>query len=212
MLGFSPFFMSMYTKISRQSSVLRRSQIIDAAINLITEKGMEFVTIDAIADEVGLTEGAIYRHFTSKKQILTSVIEEIESNLLQTIHTAKQRGSSPIESLEFILEAHLSDVESRRAASFIIISEAMGFDGIGLSPRVSLMLTNYLRFLEQCISEGITGGTIRPEVDKNAAATAFLGLIQSTATMWALNDHSTKLAARREQMWDIYKRGICNGH
>ena len=204
------FPMNISTKISRQSSVFRRSQIVNAAIHLITTKGMEFVTIDAIADEVGLTEGALYRHFTSKRQILTSVIDEIERNLLQTVETAKQHGSNSLQSLEFILEYHLSDVESRRAASFIIISEAIGFDGIGLSPRVSLMLTRYLQFLEQCIREGIEDCTIRPEVDVNAAATTFLGMIQSTATMWALKDHSTKLAARRKHMWDIYKRGIAN--
>ena len=202
--------MNVYTKISRQSSVLRRSQIVNAAIHLITTKGMEFVTIDAIADEVGLTEGAIYRHFVSKRQILTSVIEEIEMNLLHTVETAKQKGRNSLKSLEFIFEYHLSDVESRRAASFTIISEAIGFDGIGLSPRVSLMLTRYLHFLEQCIREGIADSTIRPEVDVNAAATTFLGMIQSTATMWALNDHSTKLASRRKHMWDIYKKGIAN--
>ncbi|MDA0988968.1 MAG: hypothetical protein O2783_07615 [Chloroflexi bacterium] len=65
----------------------------------------------------------------------------------------KVDGASSLENLECILEAHLSDVEDRRAASFIVITEAIGFDGIGLSTRVSLMLTHYLEF-----GRGLLGG------------------------------------------------------
>ena len=42
--------------MARQSTSERQLQIIEATQNLITSKGMEFVTIDAIAEKVGLTE------------------------------------------------------------------------------------------------------------------------------------------------------------
>jgi AcrR family transcriptional regulator len=169
---------------------------------------MESVTIDAIADEVGLTEGAIYRHFTSKHQIFSLLLDDIERNLLDMMRSAVVEGDPAIRNLQRILEAHLSNVEDRRAVSFIVITQAMGFDGIGLGPRVSLMLTHYLDFIQAILDQGIREGRIRPEVDSNAAATAFFGLIQSTATLWALNNYSTPLAERRAQMWDNYKRGI----
>ena len=54
----------------RQTSSIRRQQIIEAARGLITNRGMDAVTMDAIAEAVGLSEGAIYRHFSSKHQIL----------------------------------------------------------------------------------------------------------------------------------------------
>lgn len=196
--------------MARQSTLIRQHQIIEAARGLITTKGMESVTIDAIAEAVGLTEGAIYRHFTSKHQILSLLVDDIEENLMGTLRDARVVGASSLENLECILEAHLSDVEGRRAASFIVITEAMGFDGIGLSTRVSLMLTHYLEFVRGVIEDGIREGSIRSDVDADAAATTFLGLIQSTATLWALNSYSPPLAERRAQMWSIYKRGVAS--
>ena len=145
----------MATKIARQSTVVRKHQIIEAVIHLITTKGMEHVTIDAIAEHVGLTEGAIYRHFASKHQILTLLVDDIENNLVRKVEDAQTQGESALKNLEQILEAHLDDVQDRRATSFIVIAEAMSFDGIGLAPRVSQMLFNYLDVVQGVIGRGI---------------------------------------------------------
>ena len=194
--------------MTRQKTLVRQHQIMEAARNLIAAKGMDGVTMDAIAEEVGLTEGAIYRHFTSKHQILSLLVDDIESNLLDTVRNAQTNGASAVDSLEHILEAHLSDVEGRRAVSFIVIAEAMGFDGTKLSQRVALMFTHYLELIQAVLDRGIIEGSVRPDVNANAAATTFFGLIESTATLWALNGYSGQLAEFRSQMWDIYKRGI----
>ena len=157
---------------------------------------------------MGLTEGAIYRHFASKHQILTLLVDDIENNLVRKVEDAQTQGESALKNLEQILEAHLDDVQDRRATSFIVIAEAMSFDGIGLAPRVSQMLFNYLDVVQGVIGRGIIEGSIRGDLDVDAAATAFLGLVQSAATLWALNDYSHSLTDQRVKMWDIYRRGV----
>ena len=194
--------------MTRQKTLVRQHQIIEAARNLIAAKGMDGVTIDAIADEVGLTEGAIYRHFASKHQILSLLVDDIERNLLDTVESAQTEGASAVDSLEHILEAHLSDVEGHRAVSFVVIAEAMGFDGTTLAPKVSLMFTRYLELIQAVLDRGIREGSIRPDINANAAATTFFGLIQSTATLWALNGYAGQLAEFRSDMWDIYRKGV----
>ena len=82
----------MAIRIDRQSTSIRRRQIIDAARDLITSKGMESVTIDAIAEAVGVTEGAIYRHFQSKREILSMLIDNIEESLMGTSAALAWRG------------------------------------------------------------------------------------------------------------------------
>ena len=194
--------------MTRQKTLVRRHQIIEAARNLIAAKGMDGVTIDAIAEEVGLTEGAIYRHFASKHQILSLLVDDIERNLLDTVESAQTEGASAVDNLEHILEAHLSDVEGHRAVSFVVIAEAMGFDGTTLAPKVSLMFTRYLELIQAVLDRGIREGSIRPDINANAAATTFFGLIQSTATLWALNGYAGQLAEFRSDMWDIYRKGV----
>ena len=194
--------------LARQSTSERQLQIIEATQNLITSKGMEFVTIDAIAEKVGLTEGAIYKHFRSKRAILTLLIDSIEQNLMETLVNSKQVGDSSLDHLGRILVAHLNDVEDRRAVSFIIISEAIAFDGIFMSDRVSLMLNNYLDFIKNVVNEGIKDGSIRPDVDMGAAANTFLGMIQIVATLWSLDAYAESFKGLRTNMWNIYRKGV----
>ena len=194
--------------MARQSTSERQLQIIEATQTLITSKGMEFVTIDAIAEKVGLTEGAIYKHFRSKREILTLLIDSIEQNLMETLVNSKQVGDSSLDHLGRILVAHLNDVEDRRAVSFIIISEAIAFDGIFMSDRVSLMLNNYLDFIKNVVDEGIKDRSIRPDVDIGAAANTFLGMIQIVATLWSLDAYAESFKGLRTNMWNIYRKGV----
>jgi AcrR family transcriptional regulator len=73
----------------RQTTTIRKQQIIEATRRLITDKGMEAVTNDAIAETVGFSEAAIYRHFSSKQQILLKLISDLEHDLLACVASAQ---------------------------------------------------------------------------------------------------------------------------
>ena len=192
----------------RQKSTVRKQQIIEAARGLITEKGMEAVTIDAIAEAVGLSEGAIYRHFTSKREILLLLIDELEHGLLSAVELAQEVEPDALRVLECILETHLADVEGSRGVSFVVVSGAMSFEGIGLADRVKSMLDCYLESLRGVMRRGIDEGSFHADLDVDAAAVTFFGVIQSTATIWALGGYSWSLDRWRTQILEIYKRGV----
>lgn len=192
----------------RQTSSIRKQQIIEAARGLITEKGMEAVTIDAIAEAVGLSEGAIYRHFTSKREILLLLIDDLEHGLLGAVETAQSVEPNALRVLECILETHLADVEGSRGVSFVVVSGAMSFEGIGLANRVRDMLNRYLEALKGVMQRGVDEGAFHSHLDVEAAAFTFFGMIQSTATIWALSGYSWSLDRWRTQILEIYKNGV----
>tara|TARA_Y100000588_G_scaffold87765_1_gene93590 strand:- start:5225 stop:5836 length:612 start_codon:yes stop_codon:yes gene_type:complete len=194
--------------VVRQNSTIRKHQIVEAARGLITEKGMDAVTIDAIADAVGLSEGAIYRHFSSKQQILLLLIDELEHDLLRSVEKAQEIEPNALRVLECILETHLADVEGSRGVSFVVVSEAMSFEGIGLADRVRDMLERYLNVLQGVMRRGVREGTFHSGLDIEAAALTFFGMIQSTATIWALSGYSWSLDRWRSQILEIYKNGV----
>ncbi len=53
----------------------RRTQILDATEALMVEHGIQAVTMARIADAVGLTPGALYRHFRSRGAIVAAIVE-----------------------------------------------------------------------------------------------------------------------------------------
>ena len=71
--------------IKKERTEIRQQQIVYAARKLIFKYGSEHLTVKRIAAEVGISEAAIYRHFTSKKSILSFLLTHIESILLDTM-------------------------------------------------------------------------------------------------------------------------------
>ena len=175
---------------------------------MITDRGMEAVTIDAIAKTVGFSEAAIYRHFSSKQQILRQLIDDLEHDLLACVTLAQTTEPNALRVLECILEAHLADVEGSRGVSFIIVAGAMSFEGIGLSDRIREMLDGYLESIKEVMRRGVGEGEFHETLNVDAAAFTFLGMIQSTATIWALNGYSWSLDQWRNQILEIYKKGV----
>ena len=56
----------------------RQIEIIEAALELITEKGIQGMTIKNLSKKIGITEPAIYRHFVSKTEILLSILNNFK--------------------------------------------------------------------------------------------------------------------------------------
>ena len=52
----------------------RQSEIIDAALKLTAEGGIQNLTIKNLGNALGITEPAIYRHFRSKSEIVRTMI------------------------------------------------------------------------------------------------------------------------------------------
>lgn len=58
-----------------------KEKIFDAAVDLFSEKGYDGVSIRDIGRAVGITEGAVYKHYASKEAILESIFAYVESRI-----------------------------------------------------------------------------------------------------------------------------------
>jgi TetR/AcrR family transcriptional regulator len=63
------------TASARLSAPHRRAQLIEAALNLFSEKGFDGATTKEIAAAAGVTEAVIFRHFPTKQALYQAVLE-----------------------------------------------------------------------------------------------------------------------------------------
>lgn len=61
----------------------RRDRILDAAEALVLELGFDAVSVQAIAERVGIAKGAIYREFASKQEILDLLLQRAMSRMIE---------------------------------------------------------------------------------------------------------------------------------
>lgn len=193
---------------TRHTTEVRRREIIDEARHILASQGMDALTTKALAEAAGISEGAIYRHFSSKRDILLGLIDEITETLFETLEEAKQAGATPMEKLELMFREHLSYAERRRGVTFIVIAEVLQNDDRPLRQRMRAVMDRYLALVEDLLEEGVGAGEVSPDINRNAAAVAFFGLVQGTITLWRFASEGIPLASRHEALWGVFKGGV----
>jgi AcrR family transcriptional regulator len=89
----------------------RRNQILDAAIEVFGNKGLDVATVDDIAEAAGISKGTIYLYFKSKSDIFDAILAERSTIplVIELINSTK----TPIGSADFPLQSFLEDVSDK---------------------------------------------------------------------------------------------------
>ena len=191
----------------RKRTKIRRQQIIDILRNIISSKGIEHVTISEIANRIDTSKTAIYRHFKNKRDILSLLIDNIEETLMDAIDKA-MISENPILNLKNVLLAHLTYARERRETSFIVIMGVMQFSDPLIRRKISQLIQKYLQKIQKILSAAIRLGLVKYDINPRISAIAFLGLIQSTVTVWSYKDFNFVPQKVHAPLWSIYKQGI----
>ena len=169
---------------------------------------MAFLTIQELAREVGVSEGAIYRHFKSKDEILLVLIQEIEHALLEAISESARPKEGTLDQLKHLLQRHFSSMERRNGISFIVIAEALRFADSQVRQATRQMVEHYLQTIDAILKAGVEGGEVDKTVDTRAAAVMFFGMIQASVTLWSFSNRAHPLAQHSASLWAMFKDGL----
>lgn len=191
----------------RKTTAVRRQQIVDIIRNIISSKGIEYVTISEIAGKIGTTKGAIYRHFKSKRDILSLLIDNIEETLMEALDSAVVE-KDPIQNLKNILFAQLILAKNRRKTSFVVIMGAIQFSDPFIRKKILKLIQKYLRRIEKLLLSAIGLGLLKRDIDPKISAIVFMGLIQSTITVWSYKNFNFVPQKIHTHLWNVYCQGI----
>lgn len=195
----------MIARVRRPTNV-RRLEIIEAARILITERGMQSLTIGNLARAVGVSEGAIYRHFSGKKRIIAGVIEDIDWKLARRVDLIDGDPNAGLTRLEQALMAHAAPSASA-GVSFLVISEVLMNGDEDLRKLMQAAINRHLETIEAHLKAGAQKGEIRADVDIKAAAIQFYGLIQAVNTLNHFGDADAPVGDSRA-LWQVFTRGV----
>jgi AcrR family transcriptional regulator len=192
----------------RKTTGQRQKQIIDAARKLIIANGSEHITIKGIAEEVGISEAAIYRHFKSKKDILGLLVEHIEQNLVRDMSKASSSKYTSIHTIDKALRSHISAIEQRKGISFQVIAEIISLGDKDLNNKTTNTINTYITNLKELLARGVSAKEIRADINLDAAATLLFCMIQGLVNMWALSNYSFNLEKKYVLLWNIFRESV----
>lgn len=189
---------------TRETTEVRRKQIVAAARKLIVKHGSEHVTVRRIAGEIKVSEGDIYRHFSSKTDILSLMVDDIENTLVSDVKISQSLGLGPLETLDRIV----AGIQRRKGVSFQVIAEIISFGDKKLNRKAYEVIDNYILCIRDVLKQGVASGEIRSDIDLHSAATMFFGMTQGLVSMWALSGYSFDLKARFEAGFALFRLSV----
>ncbi len=186
----------------------RKEQIVFTALQISSEEGVKNLTMKNIAGRIGISDAALYRHFKNKQEIMLGMIETIGRNLTSNISNAVANIENPVDKLKEILHMHLSYIEKNKGIPRLIFSEEVHQNDPVLRKSVLKMVNHYLDLIRGILLRAKDSGQVKSDIDIEATAIAFLGLVQATAFIWSLSEFEFSISERVPVLWQAFAESI----
>ncbi len=156
----------------------RRAATVIAVIELAARQNPADITTAAIAQHMGLTQGPIFRHFSSKDAIWQAVMEWVEENLLYKIDHAAYGIRSPLAALEAIFLSHVEFVAAHPGVPRMIFGELQRGETTRAKEITRDIMRSYRTRIYHHIVLGKEAGELKSDLEEDVAVTLFLGIVQ----------------------------------
>ena len=186
----------------------RRAATVEAVVDLAAEQNPSDITTTAIAQRMGLTQGALFRHFPTKDAILQAVMSWVTERLLARVDKAAEGTTSPVAALEAVFMTHIDFVSEHPGVPRMLFGELQR-PGETLPKRmVQTLIQHYGERLHRLLEAGKAQGELDAGLDVEAAAVLFIGTIQGLVMQSLLEGKVSRIRRDAPAVFAIYLRGI----
>jgi AcrR family transcriptional regulator len=172
----------------------RQIEIMEAATSRIAKYGIQNLTIKTLAEDIGLSEPALYRHFNSKNEILQCILEYFKMEMKNRIQgIVQKKASSARDEIRAIFDSQLQAFVRKPAVISVIFAEGIFHFDEGLTKQVSELMDMMQGFIKANITRGQASGEYSKLVGSSVLTTIIIGGMRMTVLKWKLSGHSSNL-------------------
>ncbi|MDT8412169.1 MAG: TetR/AcrR family transcriptional regulator [Vicingaceae bacterium] len=179
----------------------RQIQIIEAATKRIDKFGIQELTIKNLANDLELSEAALYRHFKSKNDILLGMLSYFIVGMKEKINKIIANDSeTPCEIINDIFNNQLNTFIKNPAIVSVIFSEGIfQFNGT-LSNKLSEMMGLMQEKISELVKRGQDEECFNKMLNPALATTMIMGSMRMVVLKWKLSGNKTNLVKDGQNM------------
>jgi AcrR family transcriptional regulator len=163
--------------------------LIAAAVQLIADRGYQRTTLAAIGDAAGYSRGLVTQRFGSKEGLLWAVLDNLLDSWVLRSAGPRVGERVGVDALRAAVEAYLHVVQTSPdslRAYHALLREASG-PVAEVQRRIARVNRDERDGIAAWLRAGQAAGTVRSDVDPDAAAVTFLAVIRGTTTQWLVD-------------------------
>lgn len=192
----------------RKSHEERKSEIIEAALEVTADRGVGAATTQAIADRAGIAQPTIFRHFKNRNAIFEAAVSGVAEALFRNI-SGLLEGYDPADTrLQELIRRQLRFIGRHRGVPRLLFSDRLHLEIPALRNAVLGVMARYSQAIGGLIEEGIWEGRFREDLDPVETARVLLSVIQGLVVRWSLSGYAFDLEEEADAIWNVLWQGL----
>jgi AcrR family transcriptional regulator len=193
----------------RPSAGSRKQQIVETVLKLVAADGTGAVSAQLVADAIGVTQPAVFRHFPTKEAMWLAVMNWLEERLVSIYSAADEEAGEPgLIALSRMFLGHVALIERYPALAKLVFSDHLRLHYPSLQARFARIHQAYLARLSAVIDRAKSDGAVSRSLASEDAGTMFLSLVQGLGFQFAIARLPIKLVPEAERILAIYLQAI----
>lgn len=181
----------------------RKESVVLTAIEIIDELGIQGLSSKEIATRQGISEGTLFRHFTSKNDIIIAVLDKFSQFDSDIFNSAKLKSASFKEAINYLFNSYVEYYENYPAITSIVNAyESFRWDS-KLENKLRGILQGRYDFIEYLIGEGKRNGELMADIKSSDLADVYIGFFNSITLKWRMSQYEFPLKERMFSTLDM---------
>jgi AcrR family transcriptional regulator len=162
----------------------RKDQIMNAAEDVFTQKGLDDARMDDIAEETGLSKGTLYLYFKSKDDLIASILDRIFQREFRAFENTDLSTVSAADAIWLFTDTVTKDIKIiLRLMPIAYEFLALAFRNKTVQKALKIYINRYMDIFTPVIQRGIETGEFR-QVDVKEVGIAIGAIVEGTLLIW----------------------------
>ncbi|MEI7475533.1 MAG: TetR/AcrR family transcriptional regulator [bacterium] len=180
----------------------RQVQIINVCIKLIADGGIQNLTTKHIAEQVGVSEPALYRHFKNKLDILKAILDEFKYTSQKEIMQINNSTENSLEKLKKIFFKRIETFCIKPELSTVIFSEEIFQNEEILSEKVMEIMQLHQQMILKILIEAQEKNEVKNNIPAEHLSILIMGSLRLLVTRWRMTKFTFDLDAKSKELWN----------
>ena len=156
---------------------------------IISEKGFKGLSIHNLSQKLGLSEGAIYRHFESKEQIIFDIVMDVRNEMVENMKKIALKDTSPEKRLHKYMCYHIQYLLKNKGITILLFTEATYQQDVELKKHLHDIFQSVKQYFSKIVIDGITLGIWDPDLSVESIATLYISIPMTLNIEMNLQSH-----------------------
>lgn len=166
----------------------RQFEIIEAAGKILTKEGVSGLTIKNLAKEMGFSEAAVYRHFTSKENIIVAKLEYLANSLDERYNILLGDIYKPELKFEALFKSLFSFFDSNPHFVVAVFSDGLMKESEKINEAIANLMAVKIKHLKPIIEDGQLCKVFTEAISSDDLVHIVMGAMRLQMYKWRMAD------------------------